>query len=71
MKLYSIAHFGSSLRNDFDKYSDKDLLIVAEDWATVNKLKANYQNQGWSVSTYTYSKLEYLSKQGNLFVKHF
>lgn len=70
MKSYSIAHFGSSLRNDFDKYSDKDLLIVAEDWETVNKLKANYQNQGWSVSTYTYSKLEYLSKQGNLFVKH-
>ena len=32
MKNYSIAIFGSSLSTDFDKYSDKDLLIVAEDY---------------------------------------
>lgn len=70
MKSYSIAYFGSSLRSDFDQYSDKDVLFVAEDWGTLKKLELLYKNRGWSISTYTYSKLEYLSKQGSLFVKH-
>lgn len=70
MKNYSIAIFGSSLRTDFDKYSDKDLLIVAEDYKSLEKLKASYSKDNWSISSYTYSKLEYLSKSGSLFIKH-
>lgn len=70
MKNYSVAIFGSSLRADFDKYSDRDLLIVAEDYKTLGKLKEEYSNGNWSISFYTYSKLEYLSKNGSLFIKH-
>lgn len=70
MKNYSTAIFGSSLRADFDKYSDKDLLIVAEDYKTLKKLKKTYSKNDWSISSYTYSKLEYLSKNGSLFIKH-
>lgn len=70
MKNFSIAIFGSSLREDFDKYSDRDLLIVADDYETLNELKAIYSKDTWSISFYTYSKLEYLSKNGSLFIKH-
>ena len=70
MKNYSVAIFGSSLRADFDKYSDRDLLIVAENYETLNRLKEEYSNENWSISFYTYSKLEYLSKNGSLFIKH-
>ncbi len=70
MIKYSISIFGSSLRDDFDKYSDKDLLVVAEDFETLEKLKKQYSKEDWSVSYYTYSKLEFLSKNGSLFIKH-
>ncbi len=70
MKNYSVAVFGSSLRADFDKYSDRDLLVVANDFKTLEKLKETYSKDDWSISFYTYSKLEYLSKNGSLFIKH-
>lgn len=70
MKNYSIAIFGSSLRTDFDKYSDRDLLVVADDYETLKKLKEHYSKDDWSISYYTYSKLQYLSKTGSLFIKH-
>ncbi|MBO0341050.1 nucleotidyltransferase domain-containing protein [Flagellimonas profundi] len=70
MKNYSIAIFGSSLRSDFDKYSDKDLLIVADDYETMENLTKIYSKDDWSISFYTYSKLKYLSENGSLFIKH-
>ena len=70
MKNYSVAIFGSSLRADFDKYSDKDLLIVADDFETQEKLKTEYSKDNWSISCYTYSKLKYLANNGSLFIKH-
>lgn len=70
MKNYSVAIFGSSLRADFDKYSDKDLLIVADDFETLEKLKTEYSKDNWSISYYTYSKLKYLAENGSLFIKH-
>ncbi len=70
MKNYSVAIFGSSLRADFDKYSDRDLLVVAKDFKTLEELKKKYSNEDWSISYYTYSKLKYLSENGSLFIKH-
>lgn len=70
MKNYSIAIFGSSLRSDFDEYSDKDLLLVAEDYETMENLKKIYSKDDWSISFYTYSKLKYLAENGSLFIKH-
>jgi hypothetical protein len=70
MKKYSIAIFGSSLRPNFDKYSDKDLLIVSNSYTKLNELKNIYEQDGYSVSTYSYDKLKYLSSKGSLFVQH-
>lgn len=70
MKSYSMAIFGSSVRPNFDRYSDKDLLIVGESYSTINKLKQEYELQNYSVSIYTYKKLQFLSNNGNLFIQH-
>ena len=70
MKKYSIIKFGSQLNSHFDKYSDKDLLIVSNSKQQLPDLYDRYTKAGWSVSSYTYSKLEYLSKKGSLFINH-
>lgn len=70
MKNYSIAIYGSSTRENFDKYSDKDILIIAETFEDLKKYRLEYENQGFSVSTYTYSKLNFMSKNGSLFIDH-
>jgi predicted nucleotidyltransferase len=70
MKNYSVAIYGSSTRENFDKYSDKDILIVAEHYKELKSLKTEYEKQGFSVSTYTYSKLKFMSENGSLFIDH-
>jgi hypothetical protein len=70
MKNTSIAIFGSSQRTNFDKYSDKDLLIVGESYSKINELRQEYESQNYSVSTYTYKKLQFLSDSGSLFIQH-
>ena len=70
MKNYSIALFGSLLRKDFDKYSDKDLLIVSDSYKNIKGLKAKYESKGISVTFYTYTKLEFLSFKESLFIEH-
>lgn len=70
MKNYSIAEFGSQLNSNFDKYSDKDLLIAAENVNDLIELHKQYTALGWSVSSYSYSKLKYLSNKGSLFLSH-
>ena len=68
--MNSIIKYGSVIRGNSDKYSDKDVLIVADNFDELNSLNNYYSSKGWSTSLYTYSKLEYLAKKGFLFVKH-
>lgn len=70
MKNYSIAIYGSSTRENFDQYSDKDILIVGESYKNIKTIIVEYENQGFSVSTYTYSKLNFMSLNGSLFIDH-
>lgn len=67
---HSILKYGSYIRGNSDKYSDKDILIVADKFEELNNLNNYYSNKGWSTSLYTYDKIEYLAKNGYLFVKH-
>lgn len=62
--------FGSLLRPNSDKYSDKDLLIVGESYSSLHEIRLEYESQNYSVSTYTYKKLKFLSKKGSLFIQH-
>jgi len=70
MIKYSVAIYGSSTRENFDKYSDKDILIVAETFEELKVCRLEYENQGFSISAYTYSKLNFMSQNGSLFVDH-
>ena len=70
MKSYSIALFGSAVRSDFDEYSDKDLLLVAQEYNQLQSLKQTYEKKGFSVSAYTFKRLQSISQRGSLFILH-
>jgi hypothetical protein len=70
MNNYSLLQFGSSLREDFDSYSDKDLLIVTDTFDQLNSLKEDYESNGFSVSSYTYEKMQLLCDRESLFIEH-
>jgi hypothetical protein len=70
MKNISVIKFGSQLHSNYDKYSDRDLLVVTDSLMDLKELYDKYTSEGWSVSAYTYSKLKYLSEIGSLFIDH-
>ncbi len=65
-----IAEFGSKHNGCASHYSDRDLLIVSNDWEKINSLKNYYKNIGFSVTSFHTDKANYLAKQGSLFFKH-
>ena len=66
----SEAEFGSSARGDADALSDRDFLIVDDDVRILRERSAALRADGFSVASYTFSKLEHLSRVGALFVQH-
>lgn len=66
----SEAEFGSSARGDADALSDRDFLIVDDDVRVLRERSAVLRAEGFSVASYTFSKLEHLSRVGALFVQH-
>lgn len=50
--------------------SDRDILIVDDDTATLCSRMRELEADGWSVASYTFAKLEALSAKGALFVQH-
>lgn len=69
---YALAEavFGSAARGDSDRLSDRDYLIVDDDVAILNRRANELKAEGWSVASYTFAKLEALSKVGALFIQH-
>lgn len=66
----SEAEFGSSARGDADALSDRDFLIVDDDVRVLRERSAALRAQGFSVASYTFRKLEHLSRLGALFIQH-
>jgi hypothetical protein len=64
------ALFGSVARGDADALSDRDVLIVDDDVATLAARAAALEAQGASVASYTFAKLAALAARGALFVQH-
>ena len=64
------AVFGSTARGDVDSQSDRDYLIVDSNTELLTARARELENEGWSVASYTFSKLEALSRKGALFVQH-
>lgn len=66
----SEAVFGSSSRGDSDALSDQDMLIVDNEVATLSARQKFLEAKGWSVASYTFIKLDFLSRKGSLFIQH-
>lgn len=67
---HSVALFGSVARGDNDGYSDRDLLIVSDEGATLRSLKSKYDSAGWSCTAYSWARLHRDADSGSLFVQH-
>jgi hypothetical protein len=66
----SEALFGSAARGDADRMSDRDVLIVDDSLIALNARTRELEAAGWSVASYTFSKLEALASRGALFLQH-
>jgi hypothetical protein len=66
----SEAIFGSAARGDADAISDRDILIVDDNYETLRRRSDELKGAGFSVASYTFSKLEALAQKGALFIQH-
>ena len=62
--------FGSRIRGDSNKYSDKDVLILANDWDNAKSVSDIYSQKGYEVSFHNIAKAKKLISRGSLFFKH-
>ena len=67
--MFAIAEFGSTTRYTQDNLSDRDLLVVCGKKSR-RKIAEKYQEQGYSVTLLTPRQLEFMQKQGSLFIQH-
>jgi predicted nucleotidyltransferase len=65
-----VVRFGSRKRGDFDLSSDKDVLLLSDDWTDMNAEKDKKKKDGYSVSSFTKNRAKYLISEGSLFFKH-
>jgi hypothetical protein len=70
LRTASEAIFGSSARGEMDQLSDRDILIVDDDVKLLRKRAQVLKAEGWSVASYTFSKLEALASKRALFIQH-
>lgn len=71
--LYSCqaeAIFGSSARQECDHLSDRDYLIVDDDYKLRHRRRSHLEKMGWSVASYSWSRLEGLVQKKALFAQH-
>ena len=66
----SICVFGSYARNQNDIYSDKDVLIVADNKTIAKNIITQWDKNNWSVAFYTWKRLKKMSQKGSLFIQH-
>ena len=65
----NVLEIGSSARGDGDRWSDRDVLVIASA-EHLSGLELVYANRGASVVALTPKKFSYLASRGSLFLKH-
>lgn len=68
--MTTIIEFGSRRHGTNDLLSDKDVYLLYGENDDVIQEKSNLERQGYSVTTSTRSRAEYLSLNGSLFIRH-
>ena len=69
-RIESICIFGSTARNSTDQHSDRDVLVAAGNRSRRDELVECWTRRGWSVASYTPSRLQRMIGAGSLFVQH-
>jgi hypothetical protein len=68
--MRSTCIFGSTARKRADRYSDRDVLVVASDKHELAVAAFQWQSAGWSVSSFTHEEISGMASRGSLFVQH-
>ena len=66
----SICIFGSAARSSRDEISDRDVLVVADNWEKRQRLVEKWSKGGWSVASYSPKRVATMIGAGSLFVQH-
>ena len=66
----TIVYYGSSVRGDNDRISDKDLLLISDNENALNASKIQYESKGFSCSCYGWYKITQLVEKKALFIQH-
>jgi hypothetical protein len=69
-KVDAIAYYGSWVRGDDDRFSDRDLLLVSNDSDALDEVKSSLTSQGYSCACYDWDKLNLLASKKALFIQH-
>ena len=69
-KVDTVAFYGSLVRGDRDRFSDRDVLLVSDDEAALIEGKAWMEANGFSCACYSWVKLEFLAGRKALFLQH-
>ena len=68
--IESICIFGSAARTSTDEMSDRDVLIVISDSYRRKHIVDYWRKSGWSVASYSPSRLLKMIGAGSLFIQH-
>jgi hypothetical protein len=69
-RVDAVAFYGSMVRGDRDRFSDRDVLLVSDDDAALNEGKLWMEENGFSCACYSWVKLEFLARRKALFIQH-
>lgn len=70
VEIESVCIFGSAARKSNDQMSDKDVLIVSNDCFRRQHMVEYWTKSGWSVASYSPSRLLKMIDAGSLFIQH-
>lgn len=68
--MNTFIEFGSHHHGCNDVYSDRDIFILYDDFSNIKNETSELESKGFSVTTCSKERAEYLSSQGSLFSRH-
>lgn len=69
-EIDAVAIFGSSVRNQTDKFSDRDILLISNNHRNLISAAKKIDSLGWSATKYNWNRIEKSSSNHLLFVQH-
>jgi hypothetical protein len=64
------AFYGSVVRGDHDRFSDRDLLLVSNDESALTEARIQLSALGYSCACYDWNKMKLLADKKALFIQH-